>query len=68
MLANPDPVFSCHWYVKEVPVAATVNVAFEPEHIVWSDGEVPTEGAVLIFKVAVPEFALGVHVPLTTHL
>ena len=30
-LVNPLPVFTCHWYVSDVPAAATENVVLLPE-------------------------------------
>ena len=33
-LFQPDPVFDCHWYVNEVPVAVTPKVVLLPAQIV----------------------------------
>ena len=48
---KPLPVFTCHWYVGEVPVAATVKLALSPEHMATLAGCVVMATGVLTVSV-----------------
>jgi hypothetical protein len=66
ILLYPLPEFSCHWYVSDVPEAATVKLVLEPEHAEAEDGCKVTEGTEFTLSVAAFEVAAGVQVPETT--
>jgi hypothetical protein len=67
MFVNPLPVFTCHWYVTDAPVADTPNEVLPPEQIVLLEGCVLILGKVFTVKLAELLVTDGVQAPLTTH-
>ena len=66
MLLNPDPVFSCHWYVNPVPVAAAVKLALVPSQTAVLIGSVVMAGGASTVITAGFEATVGAQVPVTS--
>ena len=59
-------LFSCHWYVKPVPVADTLKLVVFPSQIVALVGEVVITGAKSSVSKAEAEVVEGLQTPDTT--